>query len=210
MAYVYKCVHKISGKFYIGYRCANLHHNRFSHIDFPQYRTSCPEVKNDFQNFDWIIIAEFFDREDAYDYEQQLIHEFWNDPLLINESCYFGKHRFKSKSLTASHKQAISFAQSKPKTQNHKNNLSLANKGKHWYNNGYRQLQAKECPDGWVSGRLSGGSGYRDKNINWGKTGVNSPLYGKKHPIIKCPHCLKEGGNNTMKRHHFDNCTKIS
>ena len=29
---------------------------------------------------------------------------------------------------------------------------------------------------------------------------------GKKHKIIKCPHCFKEGGNRTMKRWHFDNC----
>lgn len=28
-------------------------------------------------------------------------------------------------------------------------------KGKHWYNNGVRQLQAYECPEGYVKGRLS-------------------------------------------------------
>jgi len=27
-----------------------------------------------------------------------------------------------------------------------------------------------------------------------------------KLPIIKCPHCSKEGGSNNMKRWHFDNC----
>ena len=38
-------------------------------------------------------------------------------------------------------------------------------------------------------------------NIAKGKTG-------KPHPISKsmCPHCGKIGGNNNMKRYHFDNC----
>jgi len=32
---------------------------------------------------------------------------------------------------------------------------------------------------------------------------------GKKHKIIKCPHCGKDGGNRTMKRWHFDNCKTL-
>jgi hypothetical protein len=32
-----------------------------------------------------MIIAEFFDRKDAYDYEQDMIHEHWGDPLCINQ-----------------------------------------------------------------------------------------------------------------------------
>lgn len=208
MAYVYMCIHKNTGEFYIGYRCANVHLNRFSHIDFPLYRTSNPEIKHNFLNFDWIIVAEFFDSDSAYDYEQQLIHEYWNDLLLINKSCYYDKPRFKSKPLTDEHKRSIGLAQSKPKTQEHKNKIAIANIGKHWYNNGILQLQARSCPINWVAGRLNGGSGFGKKNNNYGKTGINSPLYGKKHSIIKCPHCQKEGGSHIMKRHHFDNCSK--
>ena len=26
---------------------------------------------------------------------------------------------------------------------------------------------------------------------------------------VKCPHCKKEGGANTMKRWHFDNCKSL-
>lgn len=29
---------------------------------------------------------------------------------------------------------------------------------------------------------------------------------GKKHEIVKCPHCGKEGGKSTMKRWHFNKC----
>lgn len=28
----------------------------------------------------------------------------------------------------------------------------------------------------------------------------------RKHSIVICPHCNKEGGQNAMTRHHFDNC----
>lgn len=41
------------------------------------------------------ISGEFFNGNDAYDYEQYLIYENWNNPLLINDSCYHGKLRFK-------------------------------------------------------------------------------------------------------------------
>jgi len=33
--YVYKCIHKRTGKFYFGYRCANVKINRTSDVDFP-------------------------------------------------------------------------------------------------------------------------------------------------------------------------------
>lgn len=80
--YVYKCIHKETGEFYIGYRCAN---KVPSHIDLPQYRTSSKKVKPRFVEFNWQIIAEFFDKTDAYWFEQSLIKENWNDPLLLND-----------------------------------------------------------------------------------------------------------------------------
>jgi len=33
-----------------------------------------------------------------------------------------------------------------------------------------------------------------------------NPNLGKKRQKVKCPHCGKEGANNTMQRWHFDNC----
>lgn len=35
-----------------------------------------------------------------------------------------------------------------------KRKISEARKGKHWYNNGVLNIQAKECPEGFVKGRL--------------------------------------------------------
>jgi len=38
------------------------------------------------------------------------------------------------------------------------------------------------------------------KKVSIAKTGV-------KRPILKCPHCKKEGGTGNMQRWHFDNCS---
>lgn len=96
MPYVYMCVHKITGEFYIGYRVKNVKLNKPSHIDFPDYRTSSKIVNSNFDNFTWVILAEFYNETDAYDFEQYLIYQHWNDPLLINESCHFNGSRFRN------------------------------------------------------------------------------------------------------------------
>lgn len=89
------CVHKDTKEFYIGYRYKNVDNNTTSDVDFPTYKTSSKKVEPIFEQFDWIILAEFFTDEDAYDFEQQLIYENWNNPLLLNESCQYGHKRFK-------------------------------------------------------------------------------------------------------------------
>jgi hypothetical protein len=85
------CTHKITGEFYIGYRHAN---KLQSHLDLVEYKTSSKLVKPRFCEFDWLIIAEFFSPEDAYDFEQLLIYENWKNALLLNKSCYYGGKRF--------------------------------------------------------------------------------------------------------------------
>lgn len=38
------------------------------------------------------------------------------------------------------------------------------------------------------------------------KANISAAMTGLKRPQIQCPHCGKIGGNNAMKRFHFDNC----
>lgn len=206
MAYVYICTHKITRKFYIGYRCSNLKHSRFSHIDLPKYKTSNRDIKTDFKSYDWMIIAEFYSGNDAYDFEQELINEHWNDPNIMNRSCFYEKTRFKSYTPTEVHKNAISLAQSKPKTNEHRKKLSEVNIGKFWCNDGVIQKQLHELPIGWVKGRLSGGAKSGDDNPMYKTRGKSHKLFGKKYKRITCPHCGQTGGENVMQRHHFDNC----
>ena len=89
--YVYICSHKENGQFYIGYREIN---KVPSDIDLPKYKTSSKIVNPNFQDYNWYIIAEFFNGNDAYDFEQKLIYDNWRDPNLINKSCYYLKKRF--------------------------------------------------------------------------------------------------------------------
>ena len=95
--YVYVCTHKITKEFYIGYREKNTKLNITSDVDLPRYKTSSKQVKSEFDNYDWQVIAEFLVGNDAYDFEQQLIFENWDNPLLLNKNCrYTSKKRFKS------------------------------------------------------------------------------------------------------------------
>lgn len=81
LPYVYMCVEKSSGRFYIGYR----HANKFpSSEDFGKiYFTSNEYVKKNFDLFDHYIVAEFFNKRDALSFESKLIAES-RSPLQIN------------------------------------------------------------------------------------------------------------------------------
>lgn len=93
--YVYMGIHKETKEFYIGYRYKNVDNNTTSDQDLPTYKTSSNKVKPIFEMFDWHILAEFFTDEAAYDFEQELIYKYWDDPLLLNKSCHYGRKRFK-------------------------------------------------------------------------------------------------------------------
>jgi hypothetical protein len=71
--YVYKCIEKDTGRFYIGYRYAN---KVPATEDFGvHYFTSNDYVKKNFDKFNHEIIAEFSDRKSAFAYETKLINE---------------------------------------------------------------------------------------------------------------------------------------
>ena len=44
------------------------------------------------------------------------------------------------------------------------------------------------------------------KNMSDAHIGLVPYNKGLKYEIIKCPYCCKEGGSNSMKRYHFENC----
>lgn len=86
--YVYIGTHKHTKEFYIGYREKNKVN---SSKDFGiKYKTTSSStlVKEEFDNFDWIILAEFFTEtggDDAYWFEQGLIKENIKNPLCLNK-----------------------------------------------------------------------------------------------------------------------------
>ena len=93
LPYVYKLVHKITGKFYFGYRSKNVSIGLRSEDDLGiKYFTSSKYIRNNFSEYDYEIIAEFFTVDDAYAHEQSLIREHWGNPLLVNKH-YHGENK---------------------------------------------------------------------------------------------------------------------
>lgn len=82
-AYVYKVVHKETGEFYFGFRCAfkTTPENDLGVV----YFTSSKRVKPRFSEFNFYILKKFTSKEEAYQYEYDLIKSEWENPLLLNQ-----------------------------------------------------------------------------------------------------------------------------
>lgn len=100
LPYVYRCTHKETGRFYIGYRYRNW---KPSHEDFGiHYFTSNEYVRNNFDEFSYEIIAEFFNKKDAFKFESQLISETRCELQINNDRVLkLGKRRTKKEILQA-------------------------------------------------------------------------------------------------------------
>ena len=86
--YVYIVTHKTTGEYYIGSRWANKHS---PDQDFLQiYKTSSKYVTSRIDEFDGHILAVFFDKIYAYEYEQKLIKEHIGKSMCLNRSCFHG------------------------------------------------------------------------------------------------------------------------
>jgi hypothetical protein len=83
-AYVYRCEHKETKRFYIGYREAN---HLPAHQDLGKfYFTSSKIVSKNFSDYNFEILAEYDTGKMAFDVEQRLLYELRDDPYLINTS----------------------------------------------------------------------------------------------------------------------------
>jgi len=93
LPYVYKLVHKETGQYYFGYRSKNVSLGLKSIDDLGiKYFTSSRIIRKDFDNYNFEVLAEFYDKKDAYDFEQELIREHWKHPLLLNKH-YHGEDK---------------------------------------------------------------------------------------------------------------------
>lgn len=197
MPYVYKGVHKETGQFYFGYRAAN---KVPSTLDLGlHYFTSSKSVKAlGFENFEWVILAEFIKASDAYNFEQQSILDNWENPLKLNRHCdKNGKWTTADRPVTKETRLKIANANKGRKRSDAQiKNMSLLRSGKpqsekHALS---RATSRKQNNESWISEQV--------------KEKIRKTLIGKKLPkrIISCPFCDKEGAANNMKRYHFENC----
>lgn len=213
MPYVYLCTHKTTKEFYVGYRYAN---KIPSHLDIIKYKTSSKNVRPIFDQFNWQILAEFFDADSAYSFEQELIQSFWGDPLLINK--WVGPHGSKRSQATEETRKRRGLAnKGKVTSDKTKKLISIAKTGK--------KDQIVTCPHCGKSGGVRNMKRYHFDNCNsvrrekyllemhkiaykqttgkkWYPTNRASVI----QPVVTCPHCGKSGGIKNMTRYHFDNC----
>jgi hypothetical protein len=144
LPYVYRLDHQTTNEFYIGYREANKVPSE-QDLGF-KYFTSAPNVKEKFNEFRITIIAEFFNGEDAYDFEQLYINENWDNPLLLNKQHYCGKKRWKCTGHSVDTKKEMSNTRSgKVQSVEHATNrrASLMNFLDSERSNDYRDLLSK-------------------------------------------------------------------
>ena len=88
LPYVYRLDHPVTGEFYIGYRAVNKVPSS-QDLGY-KYFTSSKYVKPRFGEFTCTIVAEFFDHNDAYEFEQLTIFESWGQPGLLNKRHHRG------------------------------------------------------------------------------------------------------------------------
>jgi len=229
LSYVYRLDNPITGEFYFGYRSAN---KKPSHQDLPKYKTSSKLVKSRFGEFDWTILAEFFIDEDAYDFEQLTIFENWNNPLILNNSCYYGKARLRNNGHSEETKAKMSASHTgKAHSVEHRANLSVSNTGK------TRTVETKAKMSSSRKGRCMpptsdetkskmsaaqkgkkkgppsaetkvkiSASNTGQKRTEESKKRMSDAQIGNIKPKVKCPHCDVIGGGGAMKQWHFDRC----
>lgn len=86
LPYVYKLINEYTTEYYIGYRSKNVRLNLRAEDDIgKKYFTSSKYVRPRFSEFKIVIIAEFWSKDDAYDYEQTLIAENINNINCLNK-----------------------------------------------------------------------------------------------------------------------------
>lgn len=84
-AYVYRCEHKRTKKFYIGYREAN---EVAPEDDLGKwYFTSSTIISKNFEQYNYEILGKYDTGKTAFDVEQRLIFEFKDDPYCLNRWC---------------------------------------------------------------------------------------------------------------------------
>ena len=236
MPYVYQCTNPLTGEFYIGYREANVKKRRVSGEDLPKYKTSSKIVKSNFDKFQWMILAEFLTGDYAWEFEQSLIRDNWNNPLLLNANYQFnGIKKIRNKgsskgkklgphSVERRLKNSLSQIGNKrgPHSAEHKEKIGAAQRGipriprteeskkkQSISTKGVKKgpQQIIECPH---CGMAGGAANMKKWHFDYCKNAPN-PLIRPKSvvkvfPKAICPHCNKVGGTRGMHRYHFDNC----
>lgn len=104
--YVYRLDHNTTGQYYFGFRCANKV-PALEDIGI-RYFTSSKTIKElGFENFTITVLAEFFDKDGAFNFESHLIEKHIQDFLCLNKALN-GKLCPIRKFTTTAHRENLS------------------------------------------------------------------------------------------------------
>lgn len=179
---VYKVTNKMNGKIYIGsHKTKNLDDNYMGSGKYLRYS----QKKHGLENFEKEILFVFDNPEDMFRKEAEIV----NEDFIAEQNTY---------NLKVGGSGGWDYIN---------NNIMTEEKHKEVSSKGglTRHITKKD-----LGQRISEGI----KNSPNGLNGVKklhkkypkSAFFGKKHKVLKCPHCDKEGGAPQMRRWHFDNC----
>jgi ribosomal protein S27AE len=194
-AYVYTITNKLTGEFYHGYRYRNQTLGIVPKDDlWITYFTSSNRIKNDIKKygktaFTATIIYENSDSVKCWQQEQIAIRQDWGNPLLLN-----GKYHNPESSveifrrvniLTKESRQKMSAAgKGRPKSENHKKNIAIANTGKK-------------------------GSAQKRAKISRARKGKSPSNKGITPPKYSCPNCGSSVSMGNFNRWHGERCKMI-
>jgi hypothetical protein len=194
-AYVYRITNKITGQFYHGYRYKNQTLGIEPENDlWVDYFTSSNRIKKDIKQYGKeSFIAEIIhknpDSVKCWKLEQIAILNDWGNPLLLN-----GKYHDPDSNvevfrrvnlLTEKSREKMSKAgRGRPKSEEHKKNIALANTG-------------------------SVGSVQKRAKLSAYKKGKPAHNKGISPPKYTCQHCGDQVSNGNLKRWHGDKCKSI-
>lgn len=113
------------------------------------YKTSSPDIATRFNEFTWTIVKEFDNGLDAYTYENELIYENWNNPLMLNKHHRHGKAQFRcnkavGEKISASKKGCTPWNKGKTWTDEHRAKISEGIKRAYEQGKGVKPPRTKE------------------------------------------------------------------
>jgi hypothetical protein len=202
MFYLYLKIHNITGLKYLGYTSKDP----YKYLGSGKYWLK--HIKKHGKDITTQVLCET-ESKDLITNEGKKYSALWN----IVESTEFanmtieegtGGSTFKGKKHTPESLKKMSLTKlGKQFTESHKKNLSESNKGKFGKENNFYGKQHSVQTKQLISKKLTG-----KVRTDEFKDNLSAMYLGKPKPIIKCPHCDKEGGLPQMKRYHFDNCKR--
>lgn len=159
----------------------------------------------------WKALSGQIGKEDIITEVLRLTHLGKKRPKEWCDNIGISKRGIKQSPKTIEKRRLKLLGQTRNFTDEWKQNISLGKKGQvPWIKGKSHSVESKEKNRiAHIGNTYNKGRKHSDesrKNMSDAHIGQVPYNKGMKYEIVKCPYCVKEGGINSMKRYHFDNC----